>query len=61
MLEVIIEAIYPHLMIVYSGCFNFCYGSCVRLCIIDVSRDSIVKDILEINETFQKIINTIKI
>jgi len=61
MLEVIIAAIYRYLMSVYSGCLNFCNGSCASLCIIDVSRDLIVKNILEIDRTVQKTIKTIKI
>jgi len=39
---------------------NFCYGSCASLCIIDVSRDWIVKNILEINGTVQKTVETMK-
>jgi len=39
MLEVMIAAKYRNLMRVFSGCPNFCYGSCASLCIIDVSRD----------------------
>jgi len=61
MLEVIIPAIYRFLMNVYSGCLNFCYGSCASLYTIDVSRDWIVKNILEINGTVPKTVKTIKI
>ena len=39
MLEVIVAAIYTNLTCVYSGCFNFCNGSCGSLYIIDVARD----------------------
>ena len=39
MLEVIVAAIYWNLFSVYSGCLNFCNGSCASLCIIDVFRD----------------------
>jgi len=49
-----------NLMSVYSGCLNFCNGSCASLCIINVSRDWIVKNILEINGTVQNTIETIK-
>jgi hypothetical protein len=51
MLEVISAAIYIHLISIYSGCFNFYNGSSVSLYIINVSRDDIVKNIHEINET----------
>ena len=54
MLEVIFAAIYRNLMSVYSGCFNFCNGSCASLCIINVSRDWIVNNIVGINRTVQK-------
>ena len=40
---------------------SFCYGSCASLCIIDVSRDWIVKNIVESNERVQKTVETIKI
>jgi len=39
MLEVIFAAIYRKLMSVYSGCLNFCNGSCASLSIIDVWMD----------------------
>jgi len=61
MLEVIIALIYRNLMSVYSGCLNFCNGSCASLYIIEVSRDWIVKNIVEINRTVQKTVETIKI
>ena len=61
MLEVIVATLYRHLMSVYSGCLNFCYGSCASLCIIAVSRDWIVNNVLEINGTDQKTVKTIKI
>jgi len=61
MLEVIIAAIYRTLINVYSGCLNFGNGSCASLCIINVSRDYIVEDILEINGMVQKTVQTIKI
>jgi len=61
MLEVIIAAIYRNLRSVYSGCLNFCNGSCATMCIIDISRDRIVKNILEIIGTVQKTIDMIKI
>jgi len=61
MLEVIIAAISTNLMSVYSGCLNYYNGSCASLCIIDDSRDEIVKNIIEINGTVQKTIETIKI
>jgi len=54
MLEVIVAAICRTLMSVHSGCHNFCNGSCVSLCIIDVPRNQIVNNILEINGTVQK-------
>jgi len=59
--EVIVAAIYTIIMSVYSGCFNFCNGSCASLGIIDVSRDQIVQDITEINGTVQKIVERIEI
>jgi len=52
--EVIVAAIYRNLMSVYSGCLNFCNGSYASLCIINVPRDLIVKNILHINGTIQK-------
>jgi hypothetical protein len=61
MLDVIVEAIYRNLMSVYSGCLNWCNRSCASLCIIDVASDEMVKNILEINGTVQKTIETIKI
>jgi len=61
MLEIIVAAIYWNVMSVYSGCLNFCNGSCASLHIINVSRDYIVKNILEINGTVQKTVETIKI
>jgi len=61
MLEVIAAAIYRNLMSLYVGCLNFCNGSCASLCIIDVSRDKLVKNILEINGTVQKTVEKIKI
>jgi len=61
MFKVIIAAIYRYLLSVYSGCLDFCYRSCTSLCIIDVSRDLIVKNIPEIDGTVQKTIKTIKI
>ena len=39
LLKVSIAAIYTNLMSVYSGCPNFCNGSCTNLCIINVSKD----------------------
>jgi hypothetical protein len=38
---------------------NWVYGSCASMCIIDVTRDEIVKSFLEIDGTVQKTINTI--
>jgi len=61
MVEVIMAAIYRKLMSPYSECLNFCYGGCVSLCIIDVSKDWIVENILELNGTVQKTVETIKI
>jgi len=61
MFEVIVAVIYRNLMCVYSRCLHFCNGSCASLCIIDVSRDKIVKNILEINATVQKTVKTIEI
>jgi len=61
MLEVIVAAIYRNLISVYSGCLNLSNGSCASLCIIDVSRDWIVKNILQINGTVQKTCKTINI
>jgi hypothetical protein len=48
MFELIAVAIYQNLMHVESGSVNLCTGSCASLCIIDVSRAYIVKNILEI-------------
>jgi len=61
MLELIVAVIYRNLMSVYSGRLNHCNGSCASLYMIDVSRDYIFKNILEINGTVQKTIETIKI
>ena len=60
MLEVLIAAIYRNMMSVYSGCLNICNGSCASLCIINASRDSTVKNILDMNGTVQKTVETIK-
>jgi len=54
MLEVIVAAIYRNPRSVYSGGLDFCYGSCARFGIIDVSRVLIVRNILEIKGTVQK-------
>jgi len=59
MLELFVAALHRHLMSILSGCLNFGYGSCASLCIIDVSKDAIVKNILEINGTVQKTVETI--
>ena len=61
MFEVIVAVIYRNLMCVYSRCLHFCNGSCASLCIIDVSRDKIVENILEINATVQKTVKTMEI
>jgi len=61
MLEVIIAGIYTHLISVLSGCLKCCNGSCASLSIIDISRDKIVKNILQINGTGQKTVDMIKI
>jgi hypothetical protein len=58
--EVIIAAIYTTLMSVYSGCLNFCDGSCASLIIIDVSSDLLVKKIPQINRTVQKLSKRLK-
>jgi len=60
MVEVIVAAIYRNLMCLL-WVFNFYYGSCASLCIIDVSRDQIVKNILEINGTVEKSVERIQI
>jgi len=60
MLELIIAVKYRNLISIYSGCHNFSAGSYARLCIINVSRDCKVKNMLEINTTVQKIVETIK-
>ena len=39
MLEVNVPAIYRNLISVYTGCHNFCYGSCAYLCTIEGTRD----------------------
>jgi len=39
MLEVIVAVIQRNPINVSSGCFNFYYGSCTSLYIIDISRD----------------------
>jgi len=59
--EVIVVAIYSNLISIYSGCLNSGCGSCASLCIIDVSRDWILKNSLESNGTAQKTIKTINI
>ena len=61
MLEVIIAAIYTNLMSVYSGCLNYCNWSCAALCISGVSRDKIIKNILEICAAVQQTVETIRI
>jgi len=61
MLEVIVAAMYSNLMSVYSGCLDFCNGSCASLCIIDISRDWILKNILAINATVHKSVEMITI
>jgi len=48
-------------MSVSSGCLNFRNGSCASLCIIDVSRDRIVRTILAMNGTAEKTVEMIKI
>jgi len=60
MLDVIVAAIYRYLMSVYSGCLNFGNGSCASLCIFDIARDYIVRNILETNGKVQKTVETIK-
>jgi hypothetical protein len=61
MLEVIVAAIQRNLINVYSGCLNFYYGSCASLYRIHISRDEVVNNILGINRTVQKTVETIKI
>jgi hypothetical protein len=61
MLEVIIAAIDRNLMNVYSGCLNFCNESCVCLFILDVSMDSTVQNILEMNGTVEETVKMINI
>jgi hypothetical protein len=58
MLKVIIAVTYYNLISIYS---EFVYGSCTSLCIIDISRDSIVINSLEMKETVQKTVKTIEI
>jgi hypothetical protein len=60
-LEVIVAVMFRHLINVYSGCLHFCTGSHASLYIIDVSRDWIIKKILQLNGTFQKTVEIIKI
>jgi len=60
MLEVIVAAIYSHPISVYSGCLDFCNGSCASLCIIDVSRDWTVKNIVQNSGTVQKTVNLLQ-
>ena len=61
MLEVIVAAKYTNMLFVCSACLNFGYGHCGSLCIIDASKDSVVKTILEIDGTVPTTIETIKI
>jgi len=60
-LAVITAATYRHLLSVHSMCHTICYGSCASIYIIDVSRDWIVKTILEINQTVRKTVAKIPI
>jgi len=50
-----VAVISRHLIGVFSRCFNFCYGRCIRLCIIDVTRNWILKNMLDINAKVQKL------
>ena len=61
MREVIVAAINRSLINVYSGCLNLWNGSYTHLCISDVSRDYIIRNILEINEPVQETIEMIEI
>ena len=61
MLEVIVAMIHWNLISVNSRCLCFCYGRCSSLCIINVSRDEIVKNNLKINGTVQTTVEMIKI
>jgi len=53
MLEVIVAVIYRNLLSIYSGCLNFSYRSCASLCISDVSKDWIVKNVIDIYGTVE--------
>jgi hypothetical protein len=59
-LKVIVSVIYRILIIIHCGYHNFCYGSCTRLYIMDVSRDKIHNNILEISRTVKKLTKQLK-